>query len=181
VTVDDIAEAADVGRMTVFNHFQRKEDMFFDRDAEGRELLLAALAAKSPQLAPLEALRRLAHQLVQEQHPALAFSARSASFVVAVGASEALKARARAIRGNWKRHWRRHWRTARGGWHLMPMPSWRPACCWPAGVQPICKRISVTVSVLMKRRRRQFLARVEQAMRPCRQHWPARLTLEAAR
>jgi AcrR family transcriptional regulator len=29
VTVDDIAEAADVGRMTVFNHFQRKEDMFF--------------------------------------------------------------------------------------------------------------------------------------------------------
>ncbi|MFC0169547.1 TetR/AcrR family transcriptional regulator [Pseudoduganella danionis] len=99
VTVDDIAEAADVGRMTVFNHFQRKEDMFFDRDAEGRELLLAALAAKSPQLAPLEALRRLAHQLVQEQHPALAFSARSASFVIAVGASEALKARARAIRG----------------------------------------------------------------------------------
>ncbi|TIV74470.1 MAG: TetR family transcriptional regulator, partial [Mesorhizobium sp.] len=30
VTVDEIAEAADVGRMTVFNHFPRKEDMFFD-------------------------------------------------------------------------------------------------------------------------------------------------------
>lgn len=98
VTVDDIAEAADVGRMTVFNHFQRKEDMFFDRDAEGREMLLAALAGKAPQLAPLEVLRRLAHQLVQEQHPALAFSARSASFVAAVQASEALTARARAIR-----------------------------------------------------------------------------------
>ena len=27
VTVDEIAAAADVGRMTVFNHFPRKEDM----------------------------------------------------------------------------------------------------------------------------------------------------------
>jgi AcrR family transcriptional regulator len=35
VTVDEIAAAADVGRMTVFNHFPRKEDMFFDRDEEG--------------------------------------------------------------------------------------------------------------------------------------------------
>ena len=38
VTVDEIAEAADVGRMTVFNHFPRKEDMFFDRDEEAREI-----------------------------------------------------------------------------------------------------------------------------------------------
>jgi len=98
VTVDDIAEAADVGRMTVFNHFQRKEDMFFDRDAEGRELLMAALASKALELAPLEALRQLVHQLVREDHPALVFSQRSSSFVAAVGASEALKARARAIR-----------------------------------------------------------------------------------
>jgi len=98
VTVDDIAEAADVGRMTVFNHFQRKEDMFFDRDVEGRELLMAALAGKAPAQAPLEALRQLAHQLVRDDHPALAFSQRSSSFVAAVGASEALKARARAIR-----------------------------------------------------------------------------------
>lgn len=98
VTVDDIAEAADVGRMTVFNHFQRKEDMFFDRDAEGRELLVAALRDKAPQQAPLEALRQLAHQLVRDDHPALAFSQRSSSFVLAVATSEALKARARAIR-----------------------------------------------------------------------------------
>ena len=30
---DETAAAADVGRMTVFNHFLLKEDMFFDRDA----------------------------------------------------------------------------------------------------------------------------------------------------
>ena len=38
VTVDEIAAAADVGRMTVFNYFPRKEDMFFDLDEEGRSL-----------------------------------------------------------------------------------------------------------------------------------------------
>ena len=32
MTVNEIAAAADVGRMSVFNHFRRKEDMFFDRD-----------------------------------------------------------------------------------------------------------------------------------------------------
>ena len=42
VTVDEIAAAANVGRMTVFNHFPRKEDMFFDREEEGRELLREA-------------------------------------------------------------------------------------------------------------------------------------------
>ena len=42
VTVDEIAAAADVGRMTVFNHFPRKEDMFFDRDEEGRAILREA-------------------------------------------------------------------------------------------------------------------------------------------
>ena len=47
VTVDEIAAAADVGRMTVFNHFPRKEDMFFDRDEEGREILREALRQRN--------------------------------------------------------------------------------------------------------------------------------------
>src|SRR6201992_3730984 len=64
VTVDEIAEAADVGRMTVFNHFPRKEDMFFDRDEEGREILREALRQREPHVAPIEALRLLAHRLL---------------------------------------------------------------------------------------------------------------------
>src|ERR1700759_1714025 len=64
VTVDEIATAADVGRMTVFNHFPRKEDLFFDRDEEGREVVREALRARDPNVTPLETLRLLAHRLV---------------------------------------------------------------------------------------------------------------------
>ncbi|MEJ1969595.1 MAG: TetR/AcrR family transcriptional regulator [Rhizomicrobium sp.] len=98
VTVDEIAEAADVGRMTVFNHFPRKEDMFFDRDEEGREMLRAALRQRDPKVSPIETYRLLAHRLVAEHSPAVEFSARSQSFAETVERSETLKARARAIR-----------------------------------------------------------------------------------
>ena len=98
VTVDEIATAADVGRMTVFNHFPRKEDMLFDRDEEGREMLREALRQRDPNIAPIEALRLLAHRLVAERSPAVEFSARSQGFIRTVEGSETLKARARAIR-----------------------------------------------------------------------------------
>jgi AcrR family transcriptional regulator len=98
VTVDEIAAAADVGRMTVFNHFLRKEEMFFDRDEEGREMLRDALRQRAPGIAPIETYRLLAHRLVAENSPAVDFSARSQSFIEAIEGSETLKARARAIR-----------------------------------------------------------------------------------
>lgn len=98
VTVDEIAAAADVGRMTVFNHFPRKEDLFFDRDEEGREMLREALRQRDPHVAPIETLRLLAHRLVAEQNPMVRFFAGSQSFIETIEGSETLKARARAIR-----------------------------------------------------------------------------------
>jgi AcrR family transcriptional regulator len=98
VTVDEIAAAADVGRMTVFNHFPRKEDMFFDRDEEGREILREALRQRDPRVAPIETLRLLAHRLVAEQSPLVKFTASSQRFIETIEGSETLKARARAIR-----------------------------------------------------------------------------------
>ena len=98
VTVDEIAAAADVGRMTVFNHFPRKEDMFFDRDEEIRETIRETLRQRDPHVSPIEALRLLAHRLVAEQTPYLEFSARSHCFIETVERSETLTARARAIR-----------------------------------------------------------------------------------
>ena len=99
VTVDEIAEAADVSRMTVFNHFSRKEDMFFDLDEAGREDLLTALEQNERGVSPVEALRLFAHRAVAEQRPyARFFEAGSDRFLATIRASEALKARARAIR-----------------------------------------------------------------------------------
>lgn len=98
VTVDEIAAAADVGRMTVFNHFPRKEDMFFDRDQEGREILREALRQRDPRVAPIETLRLLAHRLAAEQSPFVEFSAESQGFIKTIESSETLKARARGIR-----------------------------------------------------------------------------------
>jgi AcrR family transcriptional regulator len=98
VTVDEIAAAADVARMTVFNHFRRKEDMFFDRDDEGREVLREALRQRDAQVAPIEALRLLAHRLVAQKSPYIYFSAESENFIKTIEGSETLQARARAIR-----------------------------------------------------------------------------------
>jgi AcrR family transcriptional regulator len=98
VTVDEIAAAADVGRMTVFNHFPRKEDMFFDRDEEIREMLREALRKRDPRSAPIATLRLLANRLIAERSPYLEFSAQSRGFVKTIEGSETLKARARAIR-----------------------------------------------------------------------------------
>ncbi len=99
VTVDEIAEAADVARMTVFNHFSRKEDMFFDLDDQGREDLLAALENRAAEISPIEALRLFAHRAIAEQRPYIRFfDGGSERFLQTIRASEALKARARAIR-----------------------------------------------------------------------------------
>lgn len=99
VTVDEIAQAADVARMTVFNHFSRKEDMFFDLDEEGRQDLLAALAKRDANVSPIEALRLFAHWAFAEQRPYIRFlECGNERFLTTIQASDALKARARAIR-----------------------------------------------------------------------------------
>lgn len=99
VTVDEIAEAADVARMTVFNHFSRKEDMFFDLDEEGREALMAALLKRDANVSPVEALCLFAHEAFAEQRPYVRFfEGGSERFMETIQASEALKSRARAIR-----------------------------------------------------------------------------------
>lgn len=98
VTVDQIAELADVGRKTVFNHFARKEDMFFDLDDQGREDLEYAVKTRRSDVGLVEALRLFAHQSALEDRPYVRFLPGSEQFIGAVMASEALMARARAIR-----------------------------------------------------------------------------------
>jgi AcrR family transcriptional regulator len=98
VTVAEIAEAANVAKMTVFNYFPRKEDLFFDREEEGRALVRSALCSRSLGESPLTALRKLAHELAEEKHPFAKFTAGTASFWQTVRLSPALSARAREMR-----------------------------------------------------------------------------------
>lgn len=98
MTIEEIAEAADVGRMTVFNHFRRKEDMFFDLDQVWRDDLLDALRQREPGVSSVEAFRQFAHQAVEQQKPYVDFSPESQRFNEVLEASEPLKARWRAIR-----------------------------------------------------------------------------------
>ncbi|RYG68338.1 TetR family transcriptional regulator [bacterium] len=98
VTIDEIAEAADVGRMTVYKHFSRKEDMFFDLDEAIREDLVATIRQHDSSLSLIETLRLFAHRAIAEQNPYVRFFPGSQYFMETIRASETLKARARAIR-----------------------------------------------------------------------------------
>ena len=98
VTVDEIAETADVGRMTVFNHFPRKEDLFFGQEQEAFAAILAAVRARRPGLAVIPALHRLAGRMIRDDASHIRFSEESRHWVEMVAASDTLAARAREIR-----------------------------------------------------------------------------------
>ncbi|MBW6524372.1 TetR/AcrR family transcriptional regulator [Sphingomonas sp. RHCKR47] len=103
VTIDEIANAADVGRMTVFNHFPRKEDMFFDREDEIRELAFDAVRSRSPGTSPVQALLMLAHTMVEQPSEIFPPFEETRAFVETAQASETLKARARQMRDDFTR------------------------------------------------------------------------------
>ncbi|MYX06875.1 TetR family transcriptional regulator [Streptomyces sp. SID8375] len=69
VTVAEVARAAEVSTMTVFNYFPRKEDLFLDRIPEARELIVRAVRERGADEPPLAALRRLVLGLLAERHP----------------------------------------------------------------------------------------------------------------
>jgi AcrR family transcriptional regulator len=95
VSVADVAEAAGVSKMTVFNYFPRKEDLFFDRRPESIELLTAAIRDRAAGLTPAAAIGALVLRLVDERHPLGGFDDRFVHFWKVVLDSAALRARAR--------------------------------------------------------------------------------------
>lgn len=103
VTIDEIANAADVGRMTVFNHFPRKEDMFFDREEEVRALAFDTVRSRAPGTSPIAALGALAHRMIEQPSEAFPLFEHARTFVETAQASETLKARARQMRDNFVR------------------------------------------------------------------------------
>jgi len=94
VTVADVAKEAGVSSVTVFNHFARKEDLFFDRADDAIELLRTAVRRPAP---ALDALRETALRLVDDRHPLSGTDPRSLQYLRTVAGSPALVAGARGI------------------------------------------------------------------------------------
>ncbi|WNM36720.1 TetR/AcrR family transcriptional regulator [Streptomyces sp. Li-HN-5-11] len=95
VTVAEVARAAGVSTMTVFNYFPRKEDLFLDRIPEAVETFTGAVRRRGPGEAPLSALRRLALELLRQRHPLSGVGDGFAAFWRVVADSPGLRARAR--------------------------------------------------------------------------------------
>jgi AcrR family transcriptional regulator len=93
VTVEEVAVAANVSKMTVFNYFPRKEDLFFDRTDDAGALLRNALDNRGRRSA-IAALRALAHDLVEQGHPVTKVNRDVAASWKVVADSPALRARA---------------------------------------------------------------------------------------
>jgi AcrR family transcriptional regulator len=93
VTIAEIAEASDVSKVTVFNYFPRKEDMFFDRFPQVTELITTAVEKADG--SPVTAMRALITDLAEQRHPIGGLEDRYAHFWRTVLGSAALRARAR--------------------------------------------------------------------------------------
>jgi AcrR family transcriptional regulator len=96
VTVAEVARAADVSEMTVFNYFPTKEDLFFAGMQFFEERLLGAVRGRAPGVSALAAFRRLivdgASRLADEQN-----AEGIAKAAALIGGSPALQVREREI------------------------------------------------------------------------------------
>ena len=97
VTVEEVAAAANVSKMTVFNYFARKEDLFLDREGEVQLLLRQALGERPKGQSPLDALRLLVARLYEQKHPFARIDGQTLNWWRVVAASPSLGARVRQI------------------------------------------------------------------------------------
>jgi AcrR family transcriptional regulator len=96
VTVAEVARAADVSEMTVFNHFPTKEDLCFAGMEFFEERLLDAVRGRAAGVSALEAFRRLivdgSSRLAAEENAEIIAKA-----AALIGGSPALQVREREI------------------------------------------------------------------------------------
>ncbi len=98
VTLDEIAVAAKVSKMTIFNYFRRKEDLILDRQDDLKLVFFReAIRARPRGQSPIAALRVLMHELREQKHPFASFDRHAADFWRFIAASPSLEARLREL------------------------------------------------------------------------------------
>ncbi|SHE77256.1 TetR/AcrR family transcriptional regulator [Streptoalloteichus hindustanus] len=98
VTVAEVAEAANVSRMTVFNYFPRKEDLYLDRYEEIWDRYLDAIRRRGQGESVFDAVHRMLVDLTERGDPLSAVFEGVHEFWAVVTESEALRARVRERR-----------------------------------------------------------------------------------
>ncbi|MFC4060817.1 TetR/AcrR family transcriptional regulator [Planomonospora corallina] len=93
VTIAEVAEAAQVAKMTVTNYFPRKEDLVFDLGGEFVQSLARTVRGRAPGESALAALRRAYLAAVAAHDPVIGFS--GPAFARMIDDSPALTARLR--------------------------------------------------------------------------------------
>ncbi|MDR5785288.1 helix-turn-helix domain containing protein [Caballeronia sp. LP003] len=98
VTVDEIAIAAKVSKMTVFNYFARKEELILDREDDLMLLpFRQALCNRPKDQSPVDALRTLVLEMSHQKHPLCHINNQMVSWWRVIDASPTLKARVREV------------------------------------------------------------------------------------
>ncbi len=95
VTIAEVAAAAGVAKMTVTNHFPRKEDLVLDLHEELITGLAHTISARRPGESALAAMRRAYFIGLERRDPSIGFS--GPIFVRMIAGSPALLARLREI------------------------------------------------------------------------------------
>jgi AcrR family transcriptional regulator len=104
VSVADIADAAGVSKMTVFNYFSRKEELFLDRGPELTGLLTGAIQDRDPGTTPVAAVGALVLRLIDQDSPLGGFGDRFPRFWKVILESPALQAAAMQMLAELEEH-----------------------------------------------------------------------------
>jgi AcrR family transcriptional regulator len=94
VTVAEVAQAAGISKMTVFNYFDTKEDLLLDRQPDDVAALCAAVSDRQAGESVTEALRRLCLTSLNGRCLAIVNSDRALKFWLEVRANQDLHNRA---------------------------------------------------------------------------------------
>lgn len=96
VTVAEVAAASEVSLATIFNYFETKEDLFFDREADLIAAMCRVVSERSAGEAIVPAFHRAFRAAIDTVLPGL-IERDVARFVATIEASSALLARARLV------------------------------------------------------------------------------------